>query len=76
MLFHVRHAMSEGRLSPSIFCSLHVMYDLDLLLNDKGRYIYFMNKYNVLQFQLDILMSSLPHTPPSRKGGLQMQSRC
>ena len=31
--------MSEGRLSPSIFCSLHVMYDLDLLLNDKGRYI-------------------------------------
>ena len=51
MLFHVMHAMSEGRLSPSIFCSLHVMYDLDLLLNDKGRYIYLMNKYNVLQLK-------------------------
>lgn len=60
--------MSEGR--PSILSFLYlvvyvVLYLLDAA-GDNSRYKSNTNKYILLQFKLDILMASPPHTPPRK----------
>jgi hypothetical protein len=61
--------VSEGRLL--LYFTYYIFYRVLCLLDaarNKGRFNNNINESIILQFNLDILMSSPPHTPP-RKGG-------
>ena len=68
-LLYSRNVMSDSEGENLKFSFLYYIslawYWLDIA-GDHGMYNYYMNKYNLLYFNLDILMASPPQTPPRK----------